>query len=168
MSQDPKNLEGLSVTGEATDASTLHQIFAMGREAMEKGSTVSDSVEVSPEMAVALIRMFSVNYLRARLRGESVATYASAMMDGTYESAMMDRNWGDSGGAIPITRDGYVLNGLNRMMAIVVSGTAQKLPLVIMNTTRDEELEPFGMPEFHAGHRFCDIEFDSEAKIRNI
>lgn len=102
--------------------------------------TISD---VGPREARELMSKAAVRYVAARLDGKRVAKYATLMLLGT---------WQPSTNPIPLTDDDRLVDGLNRLAAIVLSGTTQRM---IIARTGGAEGQ---LPEFHQGPRLCDIE----------
>lgn len=100
--------------------------------------------EIGPDEARHLVSLAAVRYVAARLDGKRVAKYASFMLLGT---------WQPSPEPIPITEDGYLVNGLNRLMAVILSGTTQQFVIA----TAPHPVAELGMA-FHSGPRVRDIE----------
>jgi hypothetical protein len=99
---------------------------------------------INPQEARELIGQAAVRYVAARLDGKSVARHTSLMLLGTWEPSL---------NPIPITSDGYLVDGLNRLMAIVISGTTQRM--IIEHDPRPVAERGIG---FHSGPRVRDME----------
>lgn len=107
--------------------------------------TTPELEDITPERALELIQKASVNYVGARLDGRRVAQYARLMVEGEWQ-VTPDCEF-------PLA-DGKLVDGLNRLMAIVLSGTTQKFMVT------DASLIPtdLGWPAWHSGPRLCDLQ----------
>lgn len=98
--------------------------------------------EIGPDEARELMGLASLRYVAARLDGKRVAKYASLMRMGAWRLNL---------NPVPITEDGRLVDGLNRLAAIVLSGTTQTILI-------EHAGEGGILPEFHQGPRVCDVE----------
>ncbi|MEV6401080.1 hypothetical protein AB0M39_40960 [Streptomyces sp. NPDC051907] len=112
---------------------------------VEADAWITDGVhEIDPERARELMRRSALRYVAERLDGKRVARYATLMLMGT---------WKPSPDPIPLTEDGYLVNGLNRLAAIALSGTTQQMFIV----TDPRPVAELGL-DWHSGPRVCDVE----------
>lgn len=121
------------------------RVAGYARQMQEGAWRLADGPQaIGPEEARALVGQAAARYVAARLDGKRVAQYATRMLLGT---------WRASANAIPVTCDGWLLDGLNRLMAIILSGTTQTLIIEHTEGGIADRDEPW-----HSGPRICDIQ----------
>lgn len=96
-----------------------------------EGSMASgDPEEITPQRAAELVAKAPLGYVQQRLDRLRVAKYAALMSTGEWQPGPQH--------VIPVTADGQLIDGLNKLVAVIVSGTTQ--PMIVRT---DVEPPPF-------------------------
>lgn len=100
--------------------------------------------EIGPDQARELISKASMRYVAARMDGKKVAKYTAIMLCGQWQASTT---------AIPVVR-GYLFDGINRLMAVIVSGTTQRF---LVDEADEPDVSGAPVPDWHRGPRVCDV-----------
>lgn len=78
------------------------------------------TMKIDPAQAMLMVQAATPVYLQGRLNGSRTLTYARAMTAGEWDQAPECQH-----DTIIMTDHGFLVNGLSRLMAVIVSGTTQ-------------------------------------------
>lgn len=102
-----------------------------------RGSRKFAEEDIGPDQALELLRGVPVGYVAARLSRRCIAMFAKDMRAGRWECRRFD--------PIQVARDGGVVDGLNRLMAVIVANVPVRM-YVERGRKRDERRADGSMP----------------------